>query len=63
MEGKMNSGYEGSLPEALGKRIAIIGFFIVIVSFLDVIAVNAFVCQGKVQVEVRQGEELVWSTK
>ena len=29
----MNSGYEGSLPEALGKRIAIFGFFVTTIGF------------------------------
>ena len=42
MEGNMNSGYEGSLPEALGKRIVVIVFFIAIVIFF-IVAIYFFI--------------------
>ena len=38
----MNSGYEGSLPEALGKRIVVIVFFIAIVIFF-IVAIYFFI--------------------
>ena len=50
MEGNMNSGYEGSLPEALGEGITIIGFFITIIGsyiiiFCYVIGVKAILAR------------------
>ena len=38
----MNSGYEGSLPAALGKRIVNINFFILIIGF-SIIFIGSYI--------------------
>ena len=51
----MNSGYEGSLPEASGNRIAIITFFIAnVVSFYSIAVTQSNVFQGRREIDPRK---------
>ena len=56
----MNSGYEGSLPEALGNRIVIITFFIAnVVSFFSIAVKAMFSREGKKYIQGKRWVGLV----